>query len=113
MEEGVSYLFGLANIRGLGLLPAPCRHHIRRLTTTLWDAAFAAPVFKVGPGELVILNFSENWLKLFAAAACPYLPVRIRLIIASLSKASPTYSPGPLKLLSYEHPLVVPQFMHL
>ena len=94
------------------MLPAPCRHHIRRPTTTFKGAALAAPAFKVGPGEFVILNFSEDWLILFAAAACIYLPVRIHLI-ASLSKASPTYSPGPLKLLLYEHPLVVPQFMHL
>ncbi len=113
MEEPVRYLFVLAIIRGLGLLPAPCRHHIRRLTTTFWGAALAAPAFKVGPGELIILNFSEDWLKLFAAASYPCLPVRVRLIIASLSKPSPTYSPGPLKLLSHEHPLVVPQFMHL
>ncbi len=95
------------------MLPAPCRHHIRRLTTTFWGAALAAPAFKVGPGELIILNFSEDWLKLFAAASYPCLPVRVPLIIASLSKPSPTYSPGPLKLLSHEHPLVVPQFMHL
>jgi hypothetical protein len=68
----------------------------------------------VGPGELIIPIFSEDWLILFAAASCTYLPVRIHLIlIASLWKAFPTYSPGPLKLLLYEHPLVVPQFMHL
>jgi hypothetical protein len=42
----------------------------------------------VGPGEFVILNFSEDWLILFAAAACTYLPVRIHLI-ASLPKTSP------------------------
>ena len=71
------------------MLPAPCRHHIRRPTTTFKGAALAAPAFKVGPGEFVILNFSEDWLILFAAAACIYLPVRIHLI-ASLSKASPT-----------------------
>ncbi len=65
----------------------------------------------MGPGESVIRILSEDWLKLFAAART-YLPVRIHLI-ASLSKTSPTYSPGPLKLLLYEHPLVVPQFMHL
>jgi hypothetical protein len=96
------------------LLPAPCCHHIHRPTTTFKGAALAAPAFKVGPGEFVIHNFSEDWLKLFAAAAGTYLPVPIHLIlIASLSKASPANSPGPLKLLLYEHPLVVPQFMHL
>ena len=96
------------------MLPAPCCHHIHRPTTTFKGAALAAPAFKVGPGEFVIHNFSEDWLKLFAAAAGTYLPVPIHLIlIASLSKASPANSPGPLKLLLYEHPLVVPQFMHL
>jgi len=44
----------------------------------------------VGPGEFVIPILSEDWLILFAAAACTYLPVRIhRILIASLSKASP------------------------
>ena len=47
------------------------------------------------------------------AAADGKIRVRTHLILPVSRKPPPPHSPGPLRLLHYEHPLVVPQFMHL
>src|SRR5271170_1538224 len=47
------------------------------------------------------------------AAADGKIRVRTHLILPVSRKPPPPHSPGPLRLLLHEHPLVVPQFMHL